>query len=147
MTNEKFITCRRARLVPALLLIASIWVGSTGSGWWFLSIPFIAVGWLGAVPNLNLANGILAYFSMVGGLILHKFHEPSGAAIAAGAAAGFYLSALEMRITAKPYILGTRGIPRTKTRRSSREWQPAITSQFEFGLPFSGATTSRSAKN
>jgi hypothetical protein len=111
MTSEKFITCRSARLVPALLLIASIWMGSTRSGWWFLSIPFIAIGWLGAVPNLNLANGLLAYLSMVGGFILLKFHEPSGAAIAAGAAAGFYLSALEMRITAKPYIPGSTRDP------------------------------------
>lgn len=31
--------------------------------------------------------------------------------------------------------------------RSSRAWQPAITSYFEFVLPFAGATTLRSAKN
>jgi hypothetical protein len=41
---------------------------------------------------------------MVAGFVLLGFHEPSGSAIVAGALAGFYLSALEMRVTAKPYI-------------------------------------------
>ena len=103
MSNGKMIMVRSARLVPVLLLIAAIWMGFTRANWWFLSIPFVAIGWMCAAPNLNLANGLLAYLSMIGGFILLKFHEPSGAAIAVGAAAGFYLSALEMRVTAKPY--------------------------------------------
>ena len=103
MTTEKIILVRGARIVPVALLVAAISIGISHSAWWLLSIPFIWVGWICAAPNLNLANGMLAYLSMIGGFILMQFHEPSGAAIAAGAAASFYLCALEMRITAKPY--------------------------------------------
>ena len=41
--------------------------------------------------------------SMIGGFILMRFHEPLGLAIGGGVAASFYLCALEMWITAKPY--------------------------------------------
>ncbi len=100
----EFHLVKRARLVPVALLATSIWMSVALSTWWLLSIPFIAVGWICAVPDLNLANGMLAYLSMIGGLILMQFHEPSGAAMAGGAAAAFYLCALEMRITAKPFV-------------------------------------------
>lgn len=69
-------------------------------------IPFIAVGWYCAVPNLNLADGMLAYLSMMIGFIVLQFHRDSGLAIVAGAAAGFYLSALEMRMTGRSWDSG-----------------------------------------
>jgi hypothetical protein len=103
MTHGKIIMVRSARLVPVLLLIAAIWMGCAMSGWWFLAIPFAGIGWICAAPNLNCANGMLAYLSMIGGFVLMGFHQPSGAAVVAGAMAGFYLCALEMRVTAKPY--------------------------------------------
>ncbi|WP_265594400.1 hypothetical protein [Haloferula sp. BvORR071] len=104
MLAEKFIVVRRARVGPALLFIASIWIGFAGSAWCFLAIPFVALGWLCAVPNLNLANGLLAYLSMIVGFVVLQIHVPSGTAIAVGAAAGFYFSALEMRVMAKPFV-------------------------------------------
>lgn len=103
MPNEKIIIVRSARLVPVFLLIATIWMSFAISSWWLLSIPFVAVGWMCAVPNLSLANGMPAYLAMIGGFILLKFHQPSGAAVVTGAMAGFYLSALEMRVMAKSY--------------------------------------------
>ncbi len=103
MEKQKYITTRSARVVPILLLIASIYMGVTDSPWWFLSIPFIAIGWFSAVPNLNLIDGMFAYLSMIAGFILLHFHQPSGAAIALGTMTAFYLCAFEMRVTGKPY--------------------------------------------
>ncbi len=59
---------------------------------------------------------------MIGGYILLKFHEPSGAAIAVGAAAGFYLSALEMRISAKPWH--SENTPDTETKPAEKDAAP-----------------------
>jgi hypothetical protein len=89
-------------------------MGCSTSSWWLLAIPFVAIGWICAAPNLNLANGFLAYVSMIVGFILLKFHEPSAHAILTGAAAGYYLSALEMGLTAKPYI--TKGNPDSQNK-------------------------------
>ena len=94
---------RRARFVPVLLGVAAVVLGIFVSPWWLLSIPFIAIGNLFTAPNLNLINGLPSYLSIVAGLILMRFHEPSGLAVLAGAVASFYGSALEMRIFAKPY--------------------------------------------
>ncbi|QQL44094.1 hypothetical protein [Sulfuriroseicoccus oceanibius] len=114
MTTEKIIMVRGARVVPVALLIAAILLSASRSPWWLLSIPFIWIGWICAAPNLNLANGLLAYLSMICGFVLMLFHEPSGAAIAGGAAASFYLCALEMRVTAKPY--NPTDFPETKDK-------------------------------
>lgn len=103
MQEQKIIIVRRARVVPVLLAVAAVAMGVTQSAWWFLSLPFIAVGWICAAPNLNLANGMLAYLAMVAGFVLLHFHKESGLAVVAGAMAGFYLCAIEMRLTAKPY--------------------------------------------
>ena len=104
MAPEKIIVVRAARFVPLLLFTAVLWMGMARSNWWFLSIPFIGIGWVCASPNLNFGNGMLAYLSMLGGFVLMQFEESPGAAIAAGAAVSFYLCALEMRICAKPYL-------------------------------------------
>ena len=101
--EQKIIMVRRARVVPVLLAVGAVAIGITQSTWWFLSIPFIVVGWISAAPNLNLANGMLAYLSMVVGFVLFHFHKQSGLAVVAGAMGGFYLCAIEMRLTAKPY--------------------------------------------
>ena len=103
MPNEKIIMVRSALLVPVLLVITAICMGCAISSWLFLAIPFVGIGWICAAPNLNCANGMLAYLAIIGGFILLGFHQPSGAAVVAGAMAGLYLSALEMRLTAKPY--------------------------------------------
>ncbi|MDD2238208.1 MAG: hypothetical protein PHG65_13470 [Kiritimatiellae bacterium] len=103
MKEQNVIMVRRARVVPILLAVAAVTMGITQSAWWFLSVPLVAVGWMCAAPNLNLADGMLAYLAIFTGFILLKFHEQSGLAVLAGAAVSFYLCAIEMRVTAKPY--------------------------------------------
>jgi hypothetical protein len=67
--------------------------------WWALAAaPFILLGCLCAAPNLNLANGCLAYLAMLVGLIVTPFHPPLGLAIFAGTAAGLYAGALEQNL-------------------------------------------------
>src|SRR5262245_30921806 len=103
MNTEKVIMVRRARFVPLCLLVTAGALGIVVSPWWLLAIPFVAIGALFTAQNLNLINGLPSYFSMVGGFVLVRFHEPSGMAVLAGVISSFYLSALEMRILAKPY--------------------------------------------
>mgnify|MGYP006445404047 CR=1 FL=1 len=95
---------RRARFVPMGLLIVALVAAMVVSPWWLLSIPFVAVGASFTAPNLNLVNGMPSYVSMVCGLIILRFHEPSGVAILAGVILSFYGSALEMRVFARPYV-------------------------------------------
>ena len=115
----ELVLVRGARFTPALLLVATTWLGVGSSAWSFLAIPFLAIGWIGASPNLNFADGMLSYLSMIGGLILLQVHEPSGAAVLGGTAAAFYLSSLEMRLTAQPWDSGKRmGQPRRSSRNS-----------------------------
>src|SRR5882762_10508892 len=102
MSTEKVIIVRRARYVPLCLLCTAMVLGFALSPWWLLSIPFVLVGTMFTAPNLNLINGLPSYVSILAGFILMRFHVPSGMAVLAGAAAGFYGSALEMRILAKP---------------------------------------------
>jgi len=97
------IMVRSARLAPVLIAAAAVAMGITQSAWWFLALPFVAIGWMCAAPNLNLANGMFAYLSMIAGFILLRIHEQSGLAVLGGAAGSFYLCALEMRLTTKPY--------------------------------------------
>ena len=104
MGTPKVIMVRRARFVPACLLVAAVVLGIVVSPWWLLSIPFVAVGTLFTAPNLNLINGMPSYLSMIAGFILMRFHEPSGLAVLAGAMVSFYGCAMEMRIFAKPYV-------------------------------------------
>jgi hypothetical protein len=103
MTTDKWVVVRRARFVPACLYVTAVVLGITVSPWWLLSIPFVAIGAVFTAPNLNFFNGLPSYLSMLAGIILMRFHAPSGSAVLAGAAASFYGSALEMRILAKPY--------------------------------------------
>ncbi len=67
--------------------------------WWALAAaPFILLGSWCAAPNLNLANGCLAYLAMIAGLLIAPFHPPLGIAISAGTAAGLYGGALEQNL-------------------------------------------------
>ena len=104
MSGDKVILVRRARFVPITLMIAAVVLAMVVSRWWLLSIPFVAIGAFFTAPNLNLINGMPSYVSMVAGFVLMRFHEPSGLAVLAGVLSSFYGSALEMRITAKPYV-------------------------------------------
>ncbi len=103
MSTEKVILVRRAKFAPLALCLAAIVFGIVSSPWWLLSIPCVLLGTIFTAPNLNLINGMPSYLAMVVGFILMRYHHASGLAVVAGTAAGFYVSALEMRIFAKPY--------------------------------------------
>jgi hypothetical protein len=65
-------------------------------------VPFI---WLGSVcgqPNLNVADGCLAYLAMLAGIVILVFFRQLGTAIFAGSMSGFYLSSLEKRLRMRP---------------------------------------------
>lgn len=94
---------RRARFVPLILFAAAVVLGIVVSPWWLLSVPCVLLGSLFTAPNLNLINGMPSYLAMIAGFILMRYHHAAGLAVLAGTAAGFYLSALEMRIFAKRY--------------------------------------------
>jgi hypothetical protein len=72
------------------------------SWWWLTALPFIYLGSICAQPNLNLADGCLAYVAMLVGFGTVLWFKPLGLAIAAGAMAGFYLSAIEKRVRMRP---------------------------------------------
>lgn len=103
MSTEKVILVRRARFVPVVLCVAAVVLGVVESSWWLLSVPCVLLGTLFTAPNLNLINGMPSYLAMLAGLILMRYHHSSGLAIFAGTVASFYMSALEMRVFAKPY--------------------------------------------
>lgn len=92
---------RRARFVPACLLVGGVVLGIVVSPWWLLSIPFVVIGALFTAPNLNLVNGLPSWLSILAGFILIAIHEPSGVAVIAGAWLSFIGSAIEMRLFAK----------------------------------------------
>ncbi len=103
MVTDTVFLVRRARFVPVCLFVAAVVLGILKSPWWLLAIPFVVIGSLFTAPNLNLINGMPSYLSIAAGLILLRFHEPSGQAAFWGAAASLYGSALEMRVFARPY--------------------------------------------
>jgi hypothetical protein len=83
---------------PAILSAVALLVAGTRSWWALAAIPFIGLGCLCAAPNLNLANGCLAYVSMIVGLLLGGIHGPLSFSIFAGTAAGLYGGALEQNL-------------------------------------------------
>lgn len=103
MSAEEGMMARRARFVPLILFAAAVVLGIVVSPWWLLSVPCVLLGSLFTAPNLNLINGMPSYLAMIAGFILMRYHHAAGLAVLAGTAAGFYLSALEMRIFAKRY--------------------------------------------
>ncbi len=75
-----------------------------------------------AQPNLNLADGCLAYLAIMIGFGITFFHRPSGDAICIGALAGFLLSAFEKRLTAKP-VYGDTAIASTGNQHKQKAEQ------------------------
>jgi hypothetical protein len=100
--NERVYLIPPAVFAPVTLTVAAI-VASFVESWWFLtSLPFIWLGSICAAPNLNLANGCLAYLSIIFGFVVLAFFRPLGFAILVGAMAGFYASAAEKWIRMRP---------------------------------------------
>lgn len=91
-----------AIVAPIVVCVVLVVLAFVESPWWLLSIPFAVYASLCAQPNLNLADGCLAYIAIMIGFGIMYFHRPSGSAICLGTLAGFYLSAFEKRLTAKP---------------------------------------------
>ena len=101
MTPRAYIV-RPAVFAPAILSVAAL-IFSVRESWWFLAaLPFIWLGSVCAQPNLNLADGCLAYLTMIVGIAVTALHRPLGIAILAGAISGFYVSAIEKRIRMRP---------------------------------------------
>jgi len=101
MTQRVYIV-RPAIFAPAILSVAAV-VLAIQESWWFLaSLPFIWLGSVCAQPNLNLANGCLAYLAMLVGVAVTALFRPLGIAISAGAISGFYVSAIEKRVRMRP---------------------------------------------
>jgi hypothetical protein len=101
MTQRVYIV-RPAVFAPAILSVIAL-VAAVQESWWFLAaLPFVWLGSICAQPNLNLANGCLAYLAMIVGFAVTAFFRPLGLAIVAGAMSGFYVSALEKWIRMRP---------------------------------------------
>jgi hypothetical protein len=101
MTPRAYII-RPAVFAPVGLSVVAI-VLAVQDSWWFLAaLPFIWLGSVCAQPNLNLANGALAYLAMIVGAVLAVWFRPLGIAILSGAISGFYVSAIEKRIRMRP---------------------------------------------
>ena len=70
--------------------------------WWLIGIPFAIVGTACGQPNLNLADGCLAWSAVGIGLLLALFHRDIGFTIAASSFCGLLLGALEKTLRAVP---------------------------------------------
>ena len=93
---------RPAIFASAILSVVAVVIAVQESWWLLASLPFIWLGAVSAQPNLNLANGCLAYVAMIVGFAVMALFRPLGLAILAGAMFGFYVSAIEKRIRARP---------------------------------------------
>ena len=101
MTPRVYIV-RPAVFAPVILSVVTI-VASVQESWWFLaSLPFVWLGSVCAQPNMNLANGCLAYLAMIVGFAVMAVYRPLGLSILAGAMSGFYVSAIEKWIRMRP---------------------------------------------
>jgi len=87
---------------PILVCSGAIGMSFVDSPWWLLAIPFAVLASVCGQPNMNLADGCLAYLAIIIGIGLTFLHKPSGGAIWIGTLVSFYLSALEKRLTARP---------------------------------------------
>src|SRR5262249_13180695 len=94
---EQWYFVPRAVYAPTALTLLAIGTGFFQTWWALAAVPFIWLGGLCAAPNCNLADGCLAYLSVVVGLALVVFIKPLGLAIIAGAISGYCLSVLENR--------------------------------------------------
>ncbi len=100
--RERVYIVRPAVFAPAVLSVAAFVASFRESPWFLAALPFIWLGSISAQPNLNLANGCLAYVAMLVGFGLLLVYRPLGIAIVAGAMSGFYLSAVEKLIRMRP---------------------------------------------
>jgi hypothetical protein len=93
--SQRVYRVRPAVIAPAVLAVAAMVFAVRQSWWALVALPFIYLGSVCAQPNLNLANGCLAYLAMLIGFGITALFPPLGFAILGGAMSGFYVSALE----------------------------------------------------
>lgn len=101
MTPRAYIV-RPAVFAPAVLSVVAVVLAVQDSVWYVAALPFIWLGSICAQPNLNLADGCLAYLAIVVGFVMLALFRPLGVAILAGAVSGLYASAIEKRIRMRP---------------------------------------------
>lgn len=91
-----------AVISPLALSAAAIYFAAAESWYFAAAVPFVWIASVCAQPNLNLADGLLAYLSIVVGLIVMAFHQPLGEALVAGTLAGYVLSVIEKTARMRP---------------------------------------------
>ena len=87
---------------PTIISVVALVSGLATTRWALLSLPFIWLGAICSAPNMNCANGCLAYLAILSGLVVSVFCKPVGLSIFAGAAAGFYGGVLEQNLRMRP---------------------------------------------
>lgn len=101
MTPRWYIV-RPAIFAPSILAVVAI-VAAIHYSWWFLAAsPYIYLGSVCAQPNLNLADGCLAYLAVIVGVIALALFRPLGIAILGGVMSGYYASVVEKSIGMRP---------------------------------------------
>src|SRR5688500_16177031 len=95
MMKPRVYIVRHAVFAPSVLSAAAAVVAVQWSWWFLVAIPFVWLGSICAQPNLNLADGCLAYLAIIVGLGVLPLFKLVGVAILAGTISGFYLSAVE----------------------------------------------------
>jgi hypothetical protein len=102
--KERVYIVRPAVFAPAILSSIALAFAVRESWWYFVALPFIWLGSVCAQPNMNGADGCMAYLAMIVGFIVTAFFKPLGLAILAGAASGFYASAFEKWMRLRPAL-------------------------------------------
>lgn len=93
----------RPSVIAPLVTSATLGVFAfTWSVWWLVGIPFAILGTICGQPNLNLADGCLAWFAGLAGVVITAFHRDCGTAIAVSSIGGLILGAIEKTIFAVP---------------------------------------------
>jgi hypothetical protein len=109
--SQRVYKVRPAVIAPVVLGLAAIILAVRHSWWVLVALPYIYLGSVCAQPNLNLANGCLAYVAMLIGFGTSAVFPPLGFAILGGAISGFYVSALEKWIRMCPVTDAELGAP------------------------------------
>ncbi len=104
LKNHVFVV-PRVIYAPVILSCVVLALTLLDSAWMLDALPFVWLGASGAAPNLNLANGCMAYLAMIAGCMILIFHahECLGILILVGAASGYYTGVLEQRIRMRPF--------------------------------------------
>jgi hypothetical protein len=91
-----------ATIAPIILSVITIVIASVQSWWYLAALPSIYIGSVCAQPNMNLADGCLAYVAAIVGFSVTNFLPPLGIAIFIGSVSGYYLSIIEKTVRMRP---------------------------------------------